>query len=351
MNIDFAKITLAALLGVTVSATQGCGGTSPAPVAGARRAATGEVIQAKSNQLLLAHDRGDVATVAAELSPDFLHFEGSKPTNRDGEIESLRKRLPGAPHIGAREWSEQHVYVQKHTATFFGKANEKMAGNDSHGGYNFEGWYTLTWQKRDGDWKLLLWTWQRAGLAAERDQWNEIYRNSIGFNKLPNQLLVDTVAKLQPGTALDVAQGEGRNALYLAQQGWKVTGVDFSDEGLRLAKGRAEELKVSIDTVNADLATYEFGESKWDLITLIYAGDDPSWPEKIKRALRPGGTVVIEYFHLNDVEGQIDGSFARGELAKMFADGFKIIRDDIVDGVPDWAMDKASLVRFVATKK
>jgi 2-polyprenyl-3-methyl-5-hydroxy-6-metoxy-1,4-benzoquinol methylase len=61
------------------------------------------------------------------------------------------------------------------------------------------------------------------------------FHNDVGFEKQPNRLLVDAVAKRKPGRALDVAMGQGRNALYLASRGWKVTGVNFSDEGVRAA--------------------------------------------------------------------------------------------------------------------
>ena len=145
--------------------------------------------------------------------------------------------------------------------------------------------------------------------------------------------------------------GQGRNALYLASRGWKVTGVDFSDEAIRIARATAAKKKLPLDAVNADVSTYDFGTAKWDLVTMIYASDDPAWIQKIKPSLKRGGLFVLEYFHDNDKPGVLDGSFARGELARLFGDGFEIVRDDIVYDVPDWVLDHASLVRFVARKK
>lgn len=324
-----------------------------APCAATRATPPGEdAIKTKSHAVLDAFDRGDTPTVAAALAASFVHFEGGAPNTRDKELAGMAKRKPDAPHIGARTWKEEHVFSSADDAVFVGLATEHMSGNDVHGGYDYTGWYTLGW-RRDGDaWKLALWTWQRAGAAAERDTWNEMFRNSIGFNKQPNQLLVDTVRTLsKPGRALDVAMGQGRNALYLASQGWKVTGVDFSDEGLRQAREEAEKRKLPLEAIYADVATYDFGIAKWDLVTMIYAGDDVAWIERIKASLKPGGVFVVEYFHDNDEAGKADGSFAKGELAALFADGFDIVKDEIVDGVPDWAMDRASLVRFVARKR
>ena len=325
---------------------------APPPVAPAAPAPLSEHdVTARSHALLDAFDRGDRAVVAADLADGFVHFEGGQPSTRDKELAALAKRKPDAPHIATRVWKEEHVYVHPDDAVFIGLASEHMGGNDVHGGYQFEGWYTLAWHREGAAWKLGLWTWKRAGSADERDTWNEMFRTSIGFNKQPNQLLVDTIRTVKPGRALDVAMGQGRNALYLASQGWKVTGVDFSDEGLRQASAEAATRKLALDTVNADLATYDFGTARWDLVTLIYAGDDVAWIQKIKPSLKKGGLFVVEYFHDNDDPGKEDGSFAKGELAALLGDGFEILKDEIVDGVPDWAMDRASLVRFVAKKK
>ncbi|HEV7557395.1 MAG TPA: methyltransferase domain-containing protein [Kofleriaceae bacterium] len=301
-----------------------------------------------SHSTIEAYDRGDVPALAARLDPTFVRFEGGEPAVRDKVLDRLAKRNPKAPHIGSRTWSHEHTYVHPDSAVFIGEASERMAGNDVHGGYNYEGYYTLAWRRIDSEWKLVLWTWKTAGEAAERDNWNETFRNSIGFNHEPNRLLVDTVKGATPGTALDVAMGQGRNALYLASQGWKVTGVDFSDEGLRLAHKAATEKHLELETENADLTKYDFGVAKWDLVTMIYAGADVAWIDKIKRSLKPGGLFVAEYFHNGD---DVKDGFDTGQLAKLFADGFDILRDDVVDDVPDWGMDKAKLVRFVAKKR
>jgi len=150
-------------------------------------------------------------------------------------------------------------------------------------------------------------------------------------------------------TALDLAMGQGRNALYLASQGWKVTGIDISDEGIRVAREEAGRRKLSVETINADIDTYDFGIGRWDLVTMIYATDNTKWIEKAKLALRQGGLFVLEYYAAPP--GESDSGFEPGQLAKLFADGFEILRDEIVEDEPDWAMDRASLVHFVARKR
>ncbi len=326
-------------------------GCAHAPVAAPTPAAPTEAtIRDKSHAVLDAFDRGDIAAVREALASSYVHFEGATPRTRGAELEQMAKRKPDAPHIGSRAWQKEYVFVHPDSAVFIGRAAETAAGNEVHGGYSFEGWYTLQWRREADAWHLALWTWRRAGSAAERDTWNEIFRNGTGFTKEPNRLLVDTVAGVKPGRALDLAMGQGRNALYLASQGWHVTGVDFSAEGIRIAREGAAARDLTLDAVYADVSTYDLGVDRWDLVTMIYAGDDATWIDKIKPSLRPGGLFVYEYFQGDD-DSAGDDSFARGELAKRFGDGFEIVRDEIVEDVPDWAVNRASLARFVARKK
>lgn len=322
---------------------------APAVVLPAVAKPTEPEVQRWSHEVIDAYDRGDVAAMTATLSPGFLHFEGAGlPTSRDADLAQLAGRKPGAPHVAKRTWSSEHVYVRGHDAVFVGEAAEHSGGNDSHGGNDYDGWYTIIWSREGDAWKVSLWSWQRGGTAAERDTWNEMFRRGIGFDKEPNRLLVESASRLKPGAALDVAMGQGRNALYLASLGWKVTGVDFSDEGVRIARDAAAARHLSLDAVNADIDKYDFGIAKWDLVTMIYATQNVKWVERAKPSLKPGGLLVLEDFHADTPTG--DG-FARGQLAALFKDGFDILRDEVVEGRPDWARDQGTIERFVARKR
>lgn len=94
-----------------------------------------------------------------------------------------------------------------------------------------------------------------------RQRWNYLLTDSVArarvFNNAPNTLLVETVRGLQPGTALDADMGEGRNAIYLAQQGWQVMGVDIAEKALAFAQARAHALGVPLITEVHDMATYD----------------------------------------------------------------------------------------------
>jgi hypothetical protein len=92
--------------------------------------------------------------------------------------------------------------------------------------------------------------------------------------------------------------------------------------------------------------------AKWDLITMIYAGANAKLVARIKPSLKQGGLFISEYFHAeSDVAKTGAGGWATGELAALFKDGFKILRDDVVEDNADWAgQRKTKLVRFVAQK-
>ncbi len=177
-----------------------------------------------------------------------------------------------------------------------------------------------------GAWKVALWQWQVSGIAAERAMWNDQYRRGVGFRKEPNRLLVRTVEGVAPRKALDLAMGQGRNALYLASRGWKVTGVDISDEGIHQARAAAAERNLVLDAVLSDVNDHDFGTARWDLVTMIYAGDDPGWIERAKVSLKPGGLFVFEELPLGPEEAGRRGiGIEAGKLAPMFA-GWEIRR-------------------------
>ncbi|HEU4734050.1 MAG TPA: methyltransferase domain-containing protein [Kofleriaceae bacterium] len=326
-----------------------CAHTPVAPATPAEPPPTQAMIEGLSHELLDAYDRGDGAALERLFAPGFVRFEYEHIRDRGTILERLRGK-PAHPSGMTRAWKEQHVYLRDHDALFIGMAVEHETGNEVHGNRAYDGWYTMSWIRDHGAWKASHWTWEphRSSIENAREMWNDTFRQSVGFEHKPNRLLVDTVRGLTPGTALDVMMGQGRNALYLASQGWHVTGVDISDEGLRLAREAAAAQHVELQAVQADVQTYDFGVAKWDLVTMIYAGDSTEMIEKIKKGLKPGGRFILEFFLSEPGE---TGGFKEGQLARLFGDGFVIERDDVVEDTPDWARNRAKLVRFVARKR
>jgi SAM-dependent methyltransferase len=171
--------------------------------------------------------------------------------------------------------------------------------------------------------------------------WNKVYggRDPI-FIQTPNALLASAIEGRKPGKALDFGMGQGRNAVFLAIEGWDVTGFDPSDEAIRQAQANAAKAGVKIHAVVAPDDRFDFGVAQWDLIVMTYIRSPTARDaERIRRALAPGGIFVYE-----------NGSDRHNELLKLFLT-FRIVRFEDVDAFPDWNPgEKIRQERLVAEK-
>ena len=141
--------------------------------------------------------------------------------------------------------------------------------------------------------------------------------------------------------------GQGRNALWLAQQGWETTGYDPAEKAVAVAREAASRDGIKLNTIIARDSDFDMGEAKWDLILLSYV-DIRENAEKVLRALAPGGMVVVEYFHA-DYDGA-PGGFADNELLQLFGK-LRVVRYEDVEDVADFGMQKVRLVRLCAEKR
>ena len=306
-------------------------------------------VAARSHAVLAAYDRGDAAAVGAVLAPGFVHFEGGAPHDRAAMLARTAQRAAAPPsaRVASRTFSDEHVMVSSDDAPGVGRAAERGGGD--RGSYVYEGYYTLAWHREHRRWRLAAWTYQPTGEASERETWDTIFEHDVGFEHAPNQLLVAATAAAAPGDALDIMMGQGRNALYLASRGWRVTGVDWSSEGIARAEAEAKRRGIALTAIDTDVETLDFGTAKWDLITLIYADDKLAMLPKIRDALRPGGLFVFDGFAKQPGDPATD--FDPAQLRAAFADGFDILREEVVTDRPDWRQDRATLLRFVAKKR
>jgi hypothetical protein len=97
---------------------------------------------------------------------------------------------------------------------------------------------------------------------------------------------------------------------------------------------------------------WDYGVERWDLVTMIYAGDDPRHVERLQRSLKQGGLFVLEFFADDGAATRFThGGWPTGALARLFAGNWEILRDDVVEDIADWGLKKAKLQRFVARKK
>jgi SAM-dependent methyltransferase len=122
----------------------------------------------------------------------------------------------------------------------------------------------------------------------------------------PSDFLAERFSALPPGgNILCLAEGEGRNGVFLATQGMHVTGVDSSAVGLAKAQQLAAQRAVSLTTVVADLSEWDLGEDRWDGVVSIWAHLPApirsALHPRLARALRPGGILLLEHYHPRQV--------------------------------------------------
>ncbi len=195
--------------------------------------------------------------------------------------------------------------------------------------------------------------------------WDERYASEdYLFGTEPNAFLVSQRDLLKPGmSCLAVADGEGRNGVWLAQQGLRVLSVEASAVALEKAKKLARQRGVAIDFEQADLAQWEWGENRFDLVAAIFIQfAPPALREQmfagIKRCLKPGGLLLLQGYTPRQLEYKTGGPPLAGNmytealLRKAFGD-MEIIRlrehdDHIGEGAGHSGM--SALIDLVARK-
>ena len=137
--------------------------------------------------------------------------------------------------------------------------------------------------------------------------WNERYTDTFAsYGTEPNDFLREIAAQIPPGPVLCLAEGEGRNAVFLAQRGHAVTAVDLSQVGLAHTAKLASERGVEVETIHADLADYDPGVSRWAGIVSIWVHVPPAVRQRLHaacvKALIPGGAFVLEAYTPRQLE-------------------------------------------------
>jgi len=201
------------------------------------------------------------------------------------------------------------------------------------------------------------------------ERWNDRYSNEeFAYGEEPNNFFKEQIEKLNAGTILFPAEGEGRNAVYAAKLGWKVAAFDISEEGKNKALKLAEANNVTIDYKVGELETLNYKPEQFDAIALIYA----HFPAEIKSALhkmletylRKDGIIIfeafskkhLEYLAINDKVGgpkDIESLFSIEEIKADFPN-YEIIQleeteIELNEGL--FHNGKGSVIRFVGKKK
>ena len=174
----------------------------------------------------------------------------------------------------------------------------------------------------------------------DRHEWNKRYaQKEFVWSIDPNRFVIREVAGLQTGRALDLGCGEGRNTVWLAEQGWHVTAVDFSEAGLEKARELARVRKVEVNWVLADVTAFRPSPASCDLVLICYlqlpALERRAVLAHAHDALVPGGTLLYIGHDLSNLRQGWGGPQDPSVLctpAEIVADlpGFDIIRAEVV---------------------
>lgn len=193
--------------------------------------------------------------------------------------------------------------------------------------------------------------------------WNKRYAEKVyAYGIEPNQFFKNQLAKLPKGKILFAAEGEGRNAVYAAMQGFEVSAFDSSVEGKNKAESLAQNKNVAISYTVSGLEEIDFPENYFDILVLVYA----HFPFEIRKKhhqklihfLKPNGIIIFEAFgkeQLNYTSGgpkQLDMLFSEDEIKSEFQNidfTYLNTEETILDEGP-YHQGKANVVRFIGKK-
>ncbi len=182
------------------------------------------------------------------------------------------------------------------------------------------------------------------------------------YGTAPNDFLRERLPMVPVGRALCLAEGEGRNAVHVAEAGHETWSVDLTESGVEKTRRLADERGVHVEAVTADLAQWELGEACWDLVVSVFAHLPPAVRSDLHRrvvhALRPGGVLLLEAYTPEQIGRGTGGppvpeltmtlDALREELAGLeFHHGAELVRE-VVEG--SGHTGTAAVVQLVAVK-
>ncbi len=194
--------------------------------------------------------------------------------------------------------------------------------------------------------------------------WNDRFASDeYIYGEQPNVFFAEILNRLKPGKLLLPGEGEGRNAVWAARQGWDVTAIDYSEAGREKALKLASRYKVKLsDYIIVDLEDYRPEAESFDTIALVYIHLPPALRNKVHhrfvQALKPGGTIIIEAFHTNQLQYDSGGPKNEDMLytMEMLRTDFKSLQMNQLEYCTEvlnegqYHQGQAALLRMVAQK-
>jgi hypothetical protein len=202
-----------------------------------------------------------------------------------------------------------------------------------------------------------------------KDRWDERYRNpEFAYGQHPNNYLKEQLDKVVPRAIVFPAEGEGRNAVYAAKRGWKVSAFDISVEGKKKAELLATMNNVTIDYHVGEIETLNYRPEQFQALALIYAHFPADvkglYHQTLEKYLAPGGIIIFEAFskrHLdyiakNEKVGgpkELEMLFSIEELLADFPnyDVIELVEQEVELNEGHFHNGKGSVIRFVGRKK
>ncbi len=174
-------------------------------------------------------------------------------------------------------------------------------------------------------------------------------RSTEDLDAGPTPLLIETVRKLNPGRALDLACGAGRNALWLAAHGWRVTAVDGAASAIEILNQRALDAGLSVKAHIADLqkGAYSIEPNAFDLVAICYYLQRDLFAPA-KAGVAPGGVLLAIVHITEDRESPTESRLRPGELAQYF-EGWETLH--YYEGKPVDPAHQRSVAEIVARKR
>jgi len=188
--------------------------------------------------------------------------------------------------------------------------------------------------------------WDELHQGDRRRGWDERHRSGDFEGEGPNPTLVLGLAGVLSGTALELAAGSGTNAVWLAQQGWRTTAVDWSPVGLANGMAKAESAGVEVEWLERDLLAWSPPTGSFDLVVIVYLHVPPEERAQIypqaAAAVAPGGRLlIVGHDRLNATEGE----GGPPDTVRLFT--AEEVAAELLSADPDLVVERAEVVRRV----
>jgi 2-polyprenyl-3-methyl-5-hydroxy-6-metoxy-1,4-benzoquinol methylase len=197
-----------------------------------------------------------------------------------------------------------------------------------------------------------------------KEFWNERYASDhFVYGKNPNRFLAASLQEIPPGRILFPGEGEGRNAIYAASLGWTVDAFDQSETALEKGKILMEEKGFNFNYYLSGIDDFAFEREAYDAVGLVFFHTDPGYRkllhQRVQESLKPGGILILEGFHMDQLEYKSGGPPVQEMLfdRDILMDDFSNLEPSLLD-VTTTVLDEgpfhqgeARVIRFLGVKR